>query len=629
MIAWKDFLGISKMATVTTTLKKKAITTSSASSPATTSVTLQRSSEDVATPGKASTQDILQSMQETLIKNQDSTSKTLEELKRNVETLTTETRLFHAKFEEVQNTLTNHEERIQASEKVTCRMERLELWQALANKKIEEEIIFLEMNRSGYFLRFQNVPEEKGEHLDVLMGEIVARITGRDFAEVSRDIDDVYRVYTSYARRNKLPKEIHVRFTRTALRDEVFRKTRDQAFTYKDNRLTVLPQLLRRVQDIRTKYDFLTTWLRKQGIRYRWLLLEGLMFTWQEQRLRLESVQEAQDFAEAYINLSDQESEGGNLGKSQEEVAQETTAQSILDMTRTQPNLEKKEEQISKSRPDPRNSRTQVSRGMDEVLNLFSININGLNAPTKRKKVWAKLQEDNYDIICLQEAHIRKDHSKILIYPKLGKLYVSLADQKKRGVVVYNRRGLVKRQEYADIEGRILMLEISIGQKIVLLVNTYVPNVNQMGFFKDLYKKINELNYEHVCIVGDLNAIADTSIDYDPGKGSPKYKKGHRKVLPKTWDNLKTEIGLRDIWRDFHPMQKHFTYFSPRHRSWSRIDMVWSTSDLKEDINSVEIGTNIWADHHPLVIKFKGSTRRARWSMRAEIMRDEGFINMI
>ncbi|XP_060541747.1 ubiquitin-conjugating enzyme E2 E2 isoform X2 [Pantherophis guttatus] len=586
MIAWKDFLGISKMATVTTTLKKKAITTSSASSPATTSVTLQRSSEDVATPGKASTQDILQSMQETLIKNQDSTSKTLEELKRNVETLTTETRLFHAKFEEVQNTLTNHEERIQASEKVTCRMERLELWQALANKKIEEEIIFLEMNRSGYFLRFQNVPEEKGEHLDVLMGEIVARITGRDFAEVSRDIDDVYRVYTSYARRNKLPKEIHVRFTRTALRDEVFRKTRDQAFTYKDNRLTVLPQLLRRVQDIRTKYDFLTTWLRKQGIRYRWLLLEGLMFTWQEQRLRLESVQEAQDFAEAYINLSDQESEGGNLGKSQEEVAQETTAQSILDMTRTQPNLEKKEEQISKSRPDPRNSRTQ-------------------------------------------EAHIRKDHSKILIYPKLGKLYVSLADQKKRGVVVYNRRGLVKRQEYADIEGRILMLEISIGQKIVLLVNTYVPNVNQMGFFKDLYKKINELNYEHVCIVGDLNAIADTSIDYDPGKGSPKYKKGHRKVLPKTWDNLKTEIGLRDIWRDFHPMQKHFTYFSPRHRSWSRIDMVWSTSDLKEDINSVEIGTNIWADHHPLVIKFKGSTRRARWSMRAEIMRDEGFINMI
>uniref|UniRef100_A0A2D4GKR2 Uncharacterized protein n=1 Tax=Micrurus corallinus TaxID=54390 RepID=A0A2D4GKR2_MICCO len=42
------------------------------------------------------------------------------------------------------------------------------------NRKLEEAIAFLEMEKADFFLRFQNVTEERGEDLPKLMADLIA-----------------------------------------------------------------------------------------------------------------------------------------------------------------------------------------------------------------------------------------------------------------------------------------------------------------------------------------------------------------------------------------------------------------------------------------------------------------------
>lgn len=62
---------------------------------------------------------------------------------------------------------------------------------------------------------------------------------------------------------------------------------------------------------------------------------------------------------------------------------------------------------------------------MEQKVGIFSVNINGLNSPIKRKKIYTKLLKEKIDIICLQETHIKEKNHKLLEYPKMGNLYYS------------------------------------------------------------------------------------------------------------------------------------------------------------------------------------------------------------
>lgn len=86
-------------------------------------------------------------------------------------------------------------------------------------------------------------------------------------------------------------------------------------------------------------------------------------------------------------------------------------------------------------------------------VSLFSANINGLNNPCKRKRVFNQLAKANYDVICLQEVHVKGNQKAILENKRLGNLYVTLADQKKKGVAIYVKGHLESKLIYAGKKG--------------------------------------------------------------------------------------------------------------------------------------------------------------------------------
>ena len=87
-----------------------------------------------------------------------------------------------------------------------------------------------------------------------------------------------------------------------------------------------------------------------------------------------------------------------------------------------------------------------------------------------------------------------------------------------------------------------------------------------------------------------------------------KGKKGRRR-LPNVFFQMAEELGLQDIWRETNTKSSQFTFYSNRHKSWSRIDMIWLSSELKTEIQEVEIETNIWADHNPMKMWWKGERK--------------------
>lgn len=265
---------------------------------------------------------------------------------------------------------------------------------------------------------------------------------------------------------------------------------------------------------------------------------------------------------------------------------------------------------------------------MGEEIRLLSVNINGLNSPNKRKKIFNKLIKARLNIICLQEVHVKRDHLYLLNYTKLGQLYTSLADTKKRGVAIYVQKHINSRLIFADDEGRLVMIEVEIGGKKCILVCIYAPNGNQKAFFQNLYSKLVEFDYSHICVVGDFNAIDDKDKDYISGnKNQEGKKRSVKKRLPTICHQIQEEFGLKDIWREKHPEDRQYTYFSARHSSWSRIDAVWMSGELRQGTQKVEIGINEWADHNPLWITWGGLKTRPRWRMDVRVLKDEQFLS--
>uniref|UniRef100_A0A2D4N8V4 Uncharacterized protein n=1 Tax=Micrurus spixii TaxID=129469 RepID=A0A2D4N8V4_9SAUR len=70
---------------------------------------------------------------------------------------------------------------------------------------------------------------------------------------------------------------------------------------------------------MRREYQFLTKMLLKKGVNYRWLIPEGLMFTWQEQRHRIDSIEKAELFYLEYFRGKEEETRKESLIEFQED----------------------------------------------------------------------------------------------------------------------------------------------------------------------------------------------------------------------------------------------------------------------------------------------------------------------
>ena len=73
---------------------------------------------------------------------------------------------------------------------------------------------------------------------------------------------------------------------------------------------------------------------------------------------------------------------------------------------------------------------------MGSYLSIITLNVNGLNAPTKRQRLTEWIQKQDLYICCLQETHLKTRNTYRLEVKGWKKIFHANGDQKKAGVAI-------------------------------------------------------------------------------------------------------------------------------------------------------------------------------------------------
>ncbi len=112
-------------------------------------------------------------------------------------------------------------------------------------------------------------------------------------------------------------------------------------------------------------------------------------------------------------------------------------------------------------------------------LNIITLNVRGLGTAAKRKKVFLWFKKQQADVIFIQESHCTKANFNNVNQCWHGPVYHSLSDSSKsRGVsILFNPKMNVKiLNEHCDDDGRKLLLNVELENKIISFANIYAPN---------------------------------------------------------------------------------------------------------------------------------------------------------
>ena len=106
-------------------------------------------------------------------------------------------------------------------------------------------------------------------------------------------------------------------------------------------------------------------------------------------------------------------------------------------------------------------------------LSIITLNVNGLNAPTKRQRLTEWIQKQDPYVCCLQETHLKTRDTYVLKVKGWKKVFHANGDQNKAGVAILISDEIdfeikaVKR----DKEGHYIMIKGSIQEEYITIIN--------------------------------------------------------------------------------------------------------------------------------------------------------------
>ena len=119
---------------------------------------------------------------------------------------------------------------------------------------------------------------------------------------------------------------------------------------------------------------------------------------------------------------------------------------------------------------------------------IITLNVNRLNAPTKRQRLveWIRMQ-DPY-ICCLQETHLKTRDTYRLKVKGWKKIFHANGDQKKAGVAILisDRIDFQIKPVKRDKEGHYIMIKVSIQEEDITIINIYAPNIRALKYVRQM-----------------------------------------------------------------------------------------------------------------------------------------------
>ena len=204
---------------------------------------------------------------------------------------------------------------------------------------------------------------------------------------------------------------------------------------------------------------------------------------------------------------------------------------------------------------------------MGSYLSIITLNVNELNAPTKRQRLAEWIQKRCPYICCLQETRLKPRDTNKLKVKGWKKIFHANGDQKKAGVVILisDKIDFEIKAMKRDKEGHYIMIKGSIQEEDKIIINIYAPNIGAPQYVRQMPASMKGEINNNTIIVGNFN-IPLTPMDRSTKQNITK----ETQTLNDTMDHL----DLIDIYRIFHSKTINFTFFSSTHGTFFRIDHI-------------------------------------------------------
>ena len=113
-------------------------------------------------------------------------------------------------------------------------------------------------------------------------------------------------------------------------------------------------------------------------------------------------------------------------------------------------------------------------------ISIITLNVNRLNAPTKRQRLAEWIQKQEPYICCLQETHLKtRDTYRLKVKGWKKKKFHANGDQPKAGVTILisDKIDFQIKAVKRDKEGHYIMIKGSIQEEDITIINIYAPNI--------------------------------------------------------------------------------------------------------------------------------------------------------
>ena len=144
---------------------------------------------------------------------------------------------------------------------------------------------------------------------------------------------------------------------------------------------------------------------------------------------------------------------------------------------------------------------------MGSYLSIITLNINGLNAPTKRQRLAEWIQKQDPYICCLQETHLETRDTYRLKVKGWKKILQANRVQNKAGVAIFISDKIVFEIKAIkrDKEGHYIIIKGSIKGEDLTIINIYAPNIGAPQYGRQMLISMKGEINSNTIIVGDFN----------------------------------------------------------------------------------------------------------------------------
>ena len=142
-----------------------------------------------------------------------------------------------------------------------------------------------------------------------------------------------------------------------------------------------------------------------------------------------------------------------------------------------------------------------------QYISIITLNVNGLNAPTKRHRLAEWIQKQDLYICCPQENNFKPKDTYRLKVRGWKNIFQANGKQKKAGVAILisDKIDFKINKITRDKEGYYIMIKGSIQEEDITIVNICASNMGVPQYIRQMLTDITGEIDSNTIIVGDFN----------------------------------------------------------------------------------------------------------------------------